>query len=331
MDNELTLAEIRERRRAREAERFPAEFEERELPDSKTRGDYLLQLILMQALLCALLTGTVFLLQKAAPAQFAQLRGAYHALMETDMAVKDIFAALKQSAAFVFAPMEDWFRAKPVNGEEGAADAADSASSGETKPAADTSESEPSGETETALPGGGDDIRSLAAQRQVSEETALPGGGDDIRSLAAQRQVSFVPIYLTAAPVLPAAGRISSRFGYRVHPVTGEEGIHTGLDIAAPTGTPIAAAFSGTVLRAERGETFGNYVRLQHSGGLETVYAHCSALYVAPGIHVRAGEIIALVGETGLTTGPHLHFELYADGLRRNPEWVLPPVQGESA
>ena len=309
MDNELTLAEIRERRRAREAERFPAEFEERELPDSKTRGDYLLQLILMQALLCALLTGTVFLLQKAAPAQFAQLRGAYHALMETDMAVKDIFAALKQSAAFVFAPMEDWFRAKPVNGEEGAADAADSASSGETKPAADTSESEPSGET----------------------ETALPGGGDDIRSLAAQRQVSFVPIYLTAAPVLPAAGRISSRFGYRVHPVTGEEGIHTGLDIAAPTGTPIAAAFSGTVLRAERGETFGNYVRLQHSGGLETVYAHCSALYVAPGIHVRAGEIIALVGETGLTTGPHLHFELYADGLRRNPEWVLPPVQGESA
>ena len=293
MDNELTLAEIRERRRMREAERFPAEFEEPDFAQGKTRGDYIVRLILLQTLLCALLVGAVFLLQHAAPAQFAQLRESYHALMETDMTAGEIFAALKKSAAFVFAPAEDFLRAKPVDGD---------------------ADIKPSGKNES----------TTAADTTTATETTLPSGGEDIDLLAAQRQVSFAPVYLTAAPVLPVSGRISSRFGYRVHPVTGEEGVHAGLDIAAPEGTPIAAAFSGTVTFAGKGEINGNYLRLRHSGGLETVYAHCSELYVSEGIHVRAGEIIALVGETGLTTGPHLHFELYADGLRRNPEWVLP-------
>ncbi|MFQ3629072.1 MAG: peptidoglycan DD-metalloendopeptidase family protein [Cyanobacteriota bacterium] len=107
---------------------------------------------------------------------------------------------------------------------------------------------------------------------------------------------------------IPAA--ISSAFGWRVHPVTGDARFHYGTDLAAPTGTPVLAAFSGRVETADYLRGYGLTVVLNHNGGREqTLYAHMSELFVRPGQTVEQGEVIGRVGSTGLSTGPHLHFE----------------------
>jgi murein DD-endopeptidase MepM/ murein hydrolase activator NlpD len=107
---------------------------------------------------------------------------------------------------------------------------------------------------------------------------------------------------------MPAA--ISSAFGWRVHPVTGDARFHYGTDLAAPTGTPVLAAFSGRVETADYLRGYGLTVVLHHNNGREqTLYAHMSELFVRPGQTVEQGEVIGRVGSTGLSTGPHLHFE----------------------
>ena len=104
--------------------------------------------------------------------------------------------------------------------------------------------------------------------------------------------------------VLPASGRLSSRFGPRWG------SFHPGIDIAAPTGQPVQAAAAGTVMSAGWGGGYGNLIRIRHSSGTVTVYAHMSRLLVADGQTVSAGELIGEIGSTGFSTGPHLHFEV---------------------
>ena len=113
---------------------------------------------------------------------------------------------------------------------------------------------------------------------------------------------------------LPVAGTITSPQGYRTDPITGEVSYHSGTDIAAPEGTPILAAADGTVTIANAldswGGSYGYHVKLDHGGGLTTLYAHCSSICVTVGQQVKAGQVIAYVGHTGRATGPHLHFEV---------------------
>ena len=113
---------------------------------------------------------------------------------------------------------------------------------------------------------------------------------------------------------LPVAGTITSPQGYRTDPITGETSYHSGTDIAVPEGTPILAAADGTVTVANAldswGGSYGYYVKLDHGGGLTTLYAHCSSICVTAGQQVTAGQVIAYVGHTGRATGPHLHFEV---------------------
>ena len=115
---------------------------------------------------------------------------------------------------------------------------------------------------------------------------------------------------------LPVAGTITSPQGYRTDPITGETSYHSGTDIAVPEGTPILAAADGTVTIANAldswGGSYGYYVKLDHGGGLTTLYAHCSSICVTAGQQVKAGEVIAYVGQTGRATGPHLHFEVHS-------------------
>lgn len=115
---------------------------------------------------------------------------------------------------------------------------------------------------------------------------------------------------------LPVAGTITSPQGYRTDPITGETSYHSGTDIAVPEGTPILAAADGTVTVANAldswGGSYGYYVKLDHGGGLTTLYAHCSSICVTTGQQVKAGEVIAYVGQTGRATGAHLHFEVQA-------------------
>lgn len=124
--------------------------------------------------------------------------------------------------------------------------------------------------------------------------------------------------------IVPVTGRLSSPFGIRSDPITDAISFHNGVDIAAATGTPIYAAASGTVIKAsDSGNGFGNCVIIKHRDGSETLYGHCSALLVSVGDHVSQGRKIALVGSTGRSTGPHLHFSIIINGEYVNPQLYI--------
>ncbi|MXO65669.1 M23 family metallopeptidase [Altericroceibacterium endophyticum] len=120
----------------------------------------------------------------------------------------------------------------------------------------------------------------------------------------------------------PVPGRITSRYGMRRHPILGYKRMHRGLDFKASYGTPIYAASDGTVQYAGRHGGHGNYVKIAHGGGLATGYAHMSRIAARRGAHVKRGQIIGYVGSTGLSTGPHLHYEMYRNGTTINPASV---------
>ncbi len=117
----------------------------------------------------------------------------------------------------------------------------------------------------------------------------------------------------------PSIVRISDEFGYRTHPILGTQQFHNGIDMAAPGGSPILAAYSGKVVAATYSSTMGNYIMIDHGDSLYTIYMHASALYVSKGQEVAKGEKIAAVGTTGRSTGNHLHF-----GVRLNGNYVSP-------
>lgn len=118
---------------------------------------------------------------------------------------------------------------------------------------------------------------------------------------------------------MPVAGHITSAFGWRFHPILGFTRMHKGVDIGAPYGSPIAAAIDGTVSFAGWHGGHGKFVELAHGGNISTGYGHMSRIAVQPGEHVRRGQVIGYVGMTGLTTGPHLHWEVIKNGVAINP------------
>jgi murein DD-endopeptidase MepM/ murein hydrolase activator NlpD len=119
-----------------------------------------------------------------------------------------------------------------------------------------------------------------------------------------------------------ANARVSSGFGMRMHPILGYSRFHKGMDFAAVHGTPVRAVTDGMVAIAGRHGGNGNFVRLSHSAALGTSYSHLSRIAVSPGSYVRQGQVIGYVGSTGLSTGPHLHFEVYRNGAPVNPRMV---------
>ena len=120
-------------------------------------------------------------------------------------------------------------------------------------------------------------------------------------------------------------GRVTSEFGNRIDPFTGQRKGHTGMDLAVPTGTPIRAALPGTVTVSKyNAGGYGYYVMIDHGNALATLYGHCSQLLARVGQTVQAGDIIALSGSTGRSTGPHLHIEVRVNGERTDPRPYLP-------
>ena len=118
--------------------------------------------------------------------------------------------------------------------------------------------------------------------------------------------------------------RVSSSFGFRRHPISGYRRMHQGIDFAAGMGTPVIAPADGVVVEARRWGGYGNWLRIRHSNGLESGYGHLSryASGMRPGQRVRQGQVVAYVGSTGASTGPHLHYELWRRGQRINPAGV---------
>lgn len=162
-------------------------------------------------------------------------------------------------------------------------------------------------------------------------ERALAILEEESRSIAGQIARYYasakgsVPRAFTGRLGRPVNGRLTSGFGNRFHPILKRTRLHTGADFGASTGTPIMAAGDGTVIFAAYGRGYGNYIVIDHGGRISTLYGHCSRLLVSAGQEVHRGQRIGLVGSTGLSTGPHLHFEVRVNGSPVNP---LPYIGG---
>jgi murein DD-endopeptidase MepM/ murein hydrolase activator NlpD len=143
------------------------------------------------------------------------------------------------------------------------------------------------------------------------------------RELAAAGGVTSTVRVGSEGLIYPVAGPVTSEFGYRVDPVTGQYQLHAGIDLGVGTGTPIHAAKAGTVVFAGTETGYGNYTCVDHGGGFSTCYAHQSQIEVSVGEHVTQGQVIGLVGSTGYATGPHLHFETRVNGEPEDPRQFL--------
>jgi murein DD-endopeptidase MepM/ murein hydrolase activator NlpD len=166
-------------------------------------------------------------------------------------------------------------------------------------------------------------LKDADADRQLPgrPDTALPRPST---ALHARRAAAIDAYRQQAGPtdgmfMLPVEGQHTSGFGMRMHPIDHEERLHSGMDIAAPAGTPIQAAAAGQVVFSGTQAGYGNVVVIQHEEGYSTLYAHNTANLVSVGTTVSQGQPIATVGSTGRSTGPHLHFEVRKDGKRLDP------------
>ena len=136
---------------------------------------------------------------------------------------------------------------------------------------------------------------------------------------------SYERVNVSFKTCVPVYGKITSPYGYRDHPVGGDAGFHTGMDIAAGKGRAVKAFAAGTVLQASTNKVYGNYVLIEHADGIRSFYGHNSKLNVKEGQCVKLGQKIAEVGSTGLSTGPHLHFEVRKGSMRLNPKYYISP------
>lgn len=159
----------------------------------------------------------------------------------------------------------------------------------------------------------------------------LPAYSLSADGLPAAEGTTLAPYFLTASMWSPVSGLVTSRFGWRSHPVSGEQDFHKGVDIAAAQGTPILAALPGVVEQTGYSESYGNFVVLRHSDNLRTTYNHCSEILAKEGEQLARGDRIALVGSTGISTGPHLHFEVEVKGLKADPLQALEVTEYEAA
>jgi len=158
-----------------------------------------------------------------------------------------------------------------------------------------------------------------------AELAAIDAVSSSISQLLAARQAGQLPVDAVPGMLrMPLRGaRLTSPFGLRVHPIYGSVRLHAGMDLAAPSGTPVTAAADAVVVSAAAHGGYGLAVVLDHGGALATLYGHLSRLLVRPGDVVRRGDRIGLVGSTGASTGPHLHFEVRVSGTPTDPTAYL--------
>lgn len=265
---------------------------------SKSQKDYYSSVAFCQLILCAVLVALVFFVRGEG------VRNDFRTLMSSSMSSED-FSSLAYTLKSVFSPESSL---RSVFGFEITESPEETTESLTEETAEETTIDEAPNNTTI----------------YDEESTILASGGEDIPEAEVPSYCTFAPLKLTAPIMNPIEnGRYTSYFGFRINPITGKYGFHTGLDIAAPEGTKIRAAFSGTVTKVSEDGRAGKYIFLTHDNGLVTFYCHCCEIVAEEGANIRQGETIALVGSTGWSTGNHLHFEVRKDNIRYDPLKLL--------
>lgn len=252
----------------------------------KEKKDWFSKIMIVQTVVCALLLGFLFI-SAYSDGDFASLmREEYAKLMVGDITVTDIVDAIKKLKNDSQVSADNNINAEEVSSQE----------------------------------------YINVMSESVEYESVQIGGGDDLQftSLDTLEGICFDEYTLDFSMIVPLDNyKITSGFGYRISPVSGTPGIHTGIDLATEYGEAIYAAADGVVLDSAYDNSYGYYIKLQHTDGYVTIYAHCSSLVADAGDVVTQGDVIAKVGSTGASTGNHLHFEIRKDNIRINPEYAL--------
>ena len=279
---------------------------------------------LLQLMVC----GGIFVLLVAAklllPDRMAEINGALSRAMEQNVDVQAVFSAVGRAFTGEDGPggaFGDIYQAvfHPEQGVQAQETAVQSPASGSDAAMKTLRESLPEGDSEAVKDtGAGEAAQAENGQEQVSNLAYVMYSNQNL-----PENVSLEQAILNFDYCVPVNGTLSSDFGYREHPVEGEERFHYGVDLAADTGTEIVCFADGTVTAVGESSSYGKYCMVSHAGGCSTLYAHCSRITVSSGTAVKEGQKIAEVGETGIATGPHLHFELQKDGVYLNPIYYV--------
>lgn len=175
---------------------------------------------------------------------------------------------------------------------------------------------------------------SSESTSSANTSSALIGAGgafQEADGAVMPTNATFAPVIFTGSILYPIKkGAITSEFGFRINPVNNKPDFHNALDIAAPQNTSVRAAADGVVIKSEFDDSLGNFIRIQHSGGFVTTYGHCERLIAKVGMQIKEGEIIAKVGSTGDSTGPHLHFGTAVNGVYFDPTYLYDTKLGLS-
>ncbi|SCJ45045.1 Stage II sporulation protein Q [Anaerotruncus sp. 2789STDY5834896] len=294
---------------------------------------------LVQIGLTALLVGGIALTQWVKPTFFEDVRKDFKAVIyrEEDLSeAQDVLWQVYDKLGGKESEQKDSSR---QSSSAGASSGSQSSGSGTGTSSTADSAAQSSSAQATASQGATTTTALAAPGTLVRQGEALgQGGGQEVdqsvlataqsgEALAPPENASYEPFSLTQQPTLPVKDpTVTSPFGYRDHPLTGKLDFHTGIDLAVPMDTRIAATLCGVVKEAGQSEVYGNYLLIDHGDGLQSFYGHCNSLLVSAGTVVRQGETIARVGTTGWSTGPHLHFEFRINGVRLNPTWAFPQL-----
>lgn len=271
--------------------------------------------------------GSIFVVLVAAklllPGKMAAFNETLRSVMEQNLDVQAVFSAVGKGFAgidgagelyqAVFHPQRTEAAARKVTLQDGAALDILRSYRIAGKPEEEPPAKDPADPVASA-PAGGDAAEASNLAYILYSQENMPEG------------VSMEQAILGFDYCTPVSGTLSSGFGYREHPVEGEERFHYGVDLAAETGTEVDCFADGTVTAVGESSSYGRYCMVAHEGGYTTLYAHCSRVTASSGAAVRRGEKIAEVGETGMATGPHLHFELQRDGAYLNPIYYVSPL-----
>lgn len=286
----------------------------REEREGKKSG--FLNLILLQLILCVLTAIIILFGNLIFSGSVNRMKEYYVANILNDNSLKDTAkSAIEQVMLFLNQPASNKTLSDSSSSSSASSDLGSSSRQEESSQTSDSSGSNASSET------------------VLGSATGVSSAGGEFNPAWEQTTANFNPAPLNLGQkeaqktCVPLHGVLSCGYGYRLHPITGLPDFHKGIDIPADEGTPILAAMDGTVMTAGVSASFGNYVVIQHSDSLVTRYGHCSRLNVEQGQEVQAGDIVGFVGNTGYSTGKHLHFDVSRNGTYFDPHQLFPSFE----